>query len=188
MFYYLSFLRPPPQINSLKSPISITPQVSNDLRTEPSPSSVDIYYHWVLHTTSGLPPVALTKPSKLTTWRHTNAYKELAIPPPPTRPDTTCSLVLSCRPNVSGADVSEIVLSHDNIGDVFFPVSSLPIRFTSKPVAGKASKQESIERSFRVLDGEAPALRIREMTSFDLDKVSWRWYPHIQLLIVQELS
>lgn len=34
MYYYLSFLRPPPKTASAADGITITPQIANDLRTE----------------------------------------------------------------------------------------------------------------------------------------------------------
>lgn len=34
MYWYLSFLRPPPVATPLGEPVVITPQVANDLRTE----------------------------------------------------------------------------------------------------------------------------------------------------------
>ncbi|TFY81984.1 hypothetical protein EWM64_g2029 [Hericium alpestre] len=48
MYYYISFLRPPPLQSPLTAPITITPQVSNDLRTEPYPDPIDIFYAWTL--------------------------------------------------------------------------------------------------------------------------------------------
>jgi hypothetical protein len=34
MFFYVSFLRPPPRICPISKPVTFTPQVANDLRTE----------------------------------------------------------------------------------------------------------------------------------------------------------
>src|SRR6266403_798404 len=86
MFFYFSFLRTPPQSSLQSSSLVFTPQVTNDLRTEPFPTSVDIYYWWILY---GPEPqnvtTRLSEPTKLTTWRQENAYKPLQIPPPPSK-------------------------------------------------------------------------------------------------------
>ncbi|KAI0050943.1 hypothetical protein FA95DRAFT_1603038 [Auriscalpium vulgare] len=171
MYYYLSFLRPPPHTSSPGAPITITPQVSNDLRTEPYPSSLDIFYHW----TSASQSTRLTEPTKLTTWRPENAYKALTVPPPPSpskrgarsaSTDTEACLMLTAH----RAPDASIDLRAD-VGKHPLPVSSLPVRFTAKSGPGKAAKQEAIVRAFRVNDGAE--LRVKEMTSFDLDKKLW---------------
>src|ERR1700677_166845 len=90
MFFYISFLRTPPYSCLPSSPIVFTPQISNDLRTEPFPTSVDIFYWWISHSSQNT--IRLSKPTKLTTWRQENAYKPLQIPQPP---GTDCCLVLS---------------------------------------------------------------------------------------------
>ena len=163
MFYYLSFLRPPPLSTSHSSAVVFTPQLSNDLRTEHFPSAIDIFYCW-LDANSG---ATLTAPSKLTTWRSANAYKELSIPPPKLRSDARAVLVLTSSP-VGGAQ--EIDLCSPSIGNLPLPVFSMPITFSARPAKG--AKQESVQRSFRLFDdAEKPPLCIREMTSFDLDKV-----------------
>ncbi|KAI0057207.1 hypothetical protein BV25DRAFT_1920310 [Artomyces pyxidatus] len=160
MFYYISFLRPPPHASLSNAPIKFTPQISNDLRTESYPGSLDIFYHWGVPTSTGVS--RLTEPTKLTTWRQANAYKELTIPPPLKRVQAV--LVLSSD------RASTVDLTDPSVGSVPLPVSSLPIRFG----AGNVAKQEAIERSFRVLPGEdAPLLTVKEMTSFDLDKKLW---------------
>ncbi|KAA1475529.1 hypothetical protein DENSPDRAFT_860856 [Dentipellis sp. KUC8613] len=164
MYFYLSFLRPPPLQSPLAAPITFTPQVSNDLRTEPYPGAVDIFYFW------SIPAGPLTRPAKLTTWRQANAYKELTIPPPPrARDGAQCCLVLTA---VASPEASVIVLNDIKASAAPLPVLSLPITFQARPV-GKAAKQESIERVFRLTDGEGPLMRIREQTSFDLDKKLW---------------
>ncbi|KAI0280065.1 hypothetical protein BC826DRAFT_879628, partial [Russula brevipes] len=82
MFYYLSFLRTPPHSTLKSSSIVFTPQVSNDLRTEPFPTSVDIFYWWISYTPKN-DVSRLSEPTKLTTWRQENAYKPVQIPPSP---------------------------------------------------------------------------------------------------------
>ncbi|TFY50616.1 hypothetical protein EVG20_g11420, partial [Dentipellis fragilis] len=124
---------------------------------------VDIFYFW------SIPAGPLTRPVKLTTWRQANAYKELTIPPPPRpRDGAQCCLVLTA---VASSEASVIGLNDVKAEAAPLPVSSLPITFQARPT-GKA-KQESIERVFRLMDGEGPLMRIREQTSFDLDKKLW---------------
>ena len=164
MFYYLSFLRPPPTSAAIGAPISLTPQVSNDLRTESYPEAVDIFCQWV-DATSGTPLSSITK---LTTWRDSNAYKEITLPPPPLRKAGQATLVLTPTPTPG---TRELDLRSPGYGKQPLAVFSTPITFNSR-LSGKASKQESIERVFRVLDSaENGSLRVKEMMSFDLDKV-----------------
>jgi hypothetical protein len=165
MFYYLSFLRPPLLASPLSVPIALTPQVSNDLRTEAFPGAADVFYFW-LDAASGLP---LTAPAKLTTWREANAYKPVSASSPPVRArGAQCVLVLIPEPT---HDAATIDLRAPDLGRAPFPVHSLPIAFG--PKAGAGRKQESVERLFRLFDvvEDQPLLRIREMTSYDLDKV-----------------
>ena len=49
MFYYISFLRPPPVQAGPYGTVSITPQISNDLRTDALDTPQDLYYAWALH-------------------------------------------------------------------------------------------------------------------------------------------
>jgi len=128
MFFYLSFLRTPPHSSLQFSPVVFTPQVSNDLRTEPFPTSIDIYYWWISCTLQN----DLTRPTKLTTWRQENAYKPLQIPPPPKNAvgaaaGIDCSLVLSTAPIVAS---SVIDLRDPEIGRAPLPVCTLPIRIS----------------------------------------------------------
>lgn len=98
MFFYLSFLRPPPTRAPLSSPVLITPQISNDLRTEPCESDQDVFYDWVFvdHGTNNGPRSAIAARAgpprgtpgkqlgmkKLMTWRNANAYREIPVPVP----------------------------------------------------------------------------------------------------------
>ena len=169
MFFYISFLRTPPHSSLPSSSVVLTPQISNDLRTEPFPTSVDIFYWWISHTPQNT--IRLSQPAKLTTWRQENAYKPLQIPPPS---GTDCCLVLSSSP---AAASSIINLRDPNVGGAPLPVASLPIRISPQQgrTPGKASstKQEAITRSFRLFDEDAaaPLMHIKETVSFDLDKV-----------------
>lgn len=179
MFFYLSFLRTPPHSSFQSSPVVFTPQVSNDLRTEPFPASVDIFYWWITCTPQGV--TRLSEPTKLTTWRQENAYKPLQIPPPPKNvvgaTGIDCSLVFSPAPIVAS---SVIDLRDPEIGRAPLPVCTLPIRISPKrdghaagAATAKAAKQEAITRTFRLFDGDAsPLMRIKETVSFDLDKVT----------------
>ena len=152
MFFYLSFLRPPP--TSCSSTLSITPQVANDLRTEfHELGPLDIYYSW-LSVKSG----EQTRPAKLTTWRgQASAYKEIPVPLPRGPSNGLWRLVLGN---------SMIALDADNIGDIPFGVMSMPILLGGQSSKGK---QDQIERVY-TLGGEK-SVRITEQTSFDLDKV-----------------
>ncbi|VDC02987.1 unnamed protein product [Peniophora sp. CBMAI 1063] len=166
MFYYISFLRPPPTATVLGAPVAFTPQVSNDLRTENFPGSVDIFYHWIDSTTGS----QLSSAVKLTTWREANAYKELTVAPPPLRKPGQATLVLTSS-QASGA--REIDLRSLKYGKEPLPVYSTPIVFGARS-AGKARKQEAVERRFRLFDSDdGGSLQVREMTSFDLDKKLW---------------
>ena len=171
MFYYISFLRPPPAQASLAhtDQILITPQICNDLRTEYCQDTTDLYFSWALLPDQTHP--VITKPTKLTSWRSTNAYKEIAVPRPQNlRDGQSWQLILSA--GTSRKD-QLIPLYDKDIGHTPFPVTSMPVLFTSRP--RKAAKQEQIVRSYllRAPTQEAPAetFSVREQTSFDLDKV-----------------
>ncbi|TRM65377.1 hypothetical protein BD626DRAFT_217798 [Schizophyllum amplum] len=112
MFYYLSFLRPPPTFCSPSSTstnapkgqkakpkgaagpssslLSITVQIGNDLRTEAlvDPAGRDIFYSWIKDTSnvsggaSSTAPQTTTPPAKITTYRTDSAYKEVPVPIP----------------------------------------------------------------------------------------------------------
>lgn len=168
MFYYISFLRPPPS-SSAPGSISFTPQVANDLRTELFPGSQDIFYAWLSSTESLEDTEA--KPRKLMTWSQAVAYKEISIAlPSNARPGQFWRLLLSASPLIQHAFVSlgNIRLT----GKEPFPVISMPIRITPKPEKSPA-KQTQIERMYRASlpgFGDLHCL-LREQTSFDLDKV-----------------
>jgi hypothetical protein len=178
MFFYFSFLRTPPQSSLQSSSVVFTPQVTNDLRTEPFPNSMDIYYWWISYAApEPQKATRLSEPAKLTTWRQENAYKPLQIPPPPSKnsirtpeseagPGIDCTLVLAPAPIVAS---SVIDLRDPEIGRVPLPVCSLPIRISISPqrrgrgrdggaaaaaasTNTKSSKQEAIIRTFRIFD------------------------------------
>ncbi|KAF9077962.1 putative methyltransferase-domain-containing protein [Rhodocollybia butyracea] len=191
MFYYISFLRPPPLQIFPSSLVSITPQIANDLRTELFEDSQDLYYAWCPGSSDGnsanLASFVTTKPAKLTTWRQANAYKEIAVVPPPgARDGQSWRLILSPEPQYISINLGELPL-----GTKPFPVISMPIMFATKARKSFA-KQERIERYYRFSVGNLPsangnenpaldptsskvslALKITEQTSFDLDKKIW---------------
>lgn len=199
MFYYISFIRPPPTQGGTSGPISITPQIANDLRTEPYKLSQDIYYSWVPYprthsSTTTSPNLQTTKPTKLTTYRHSSTYKEIPVPSPPhVREGQQWQLILSCsvqstllKPNYT------IDLNESTIGDRPLPVISAPVLFSAKGLRGNTRKQERVERVYRFSNpmstphqptqsvigepagqmAQTHELKITEQTSFDLDKVS----------------
>ncbi|KAF9266770.1 hypothetical protein L218DRAFT_996333 [Marasmius fiardii PR-910] len=178
MFFYISFLRPPPLQTLPSSQIRITPQIANDLRTEPFEGSHDIYFSW---SPANDDPHSLqtTKPTKLTIWRQENAYKEITVPlPPNVREGQKWRLVLS--PTSDPRELWIDLQSKEALGKQPFSAISKPILFTK--FAGKSSgKQEQIERAYRfspTLDSQdggsgEVTLRITEQTSFDLDKKVW---------------
>jgi hypothetical protein len=176
MFYYISFLRPPPLTGPLYGSISITPQIANDLRTEPLDGAQDIYYSWALpQHNSGLSksaPPSITKAVKLTTWRQSSAYKEISVPLPlGVRDGQPWRLVLTSH---AQGRFHVINLKDHDVGRTPFPVISMPIILNSRhPKLSVVGKQEQIERvySFFMKTNEDVYLTIREQTSYDLDKV-----------------
>lgn len=198
MFHYVSFLRPPPSIVSPTSPVSFTPQVSNDLRTELYQGECDLFYSWIHEAdyetlpypnTIGTPSFSvpvLEKSTKLTTWRPGNLYKEIRISPPPRAKDgSTWRLVITSNGHHKGHSSAMIDLCHasgsnrETLGKTPFPVVSMPILFSAKGARGGLTKHEKIERVYQFpspgqfTNDSSPArtLRVVEQTSFDLDKV-----------------
>ncbi|KAH9928793.1 putative methyltransferase-domain-containing protein [Amylocystis lapponica] len=178
MFFYLSFLRPPPTHVSLSGSISVTPQVANDLRTELFTGAQEIFYAWSrAQPTRNAGPNALpaiTEPRKLTIWRQSNAYKEIPVPLPHGVREGQCwRLHLTAHPRGNPHAVN---LAGSSLGERPFPVMSMPIQFSSRKIGGTAaSKQEQVERIYRIPLGaqEQAFLFVKEQTSFDLDKKVW---------------
>ncbi|KAF9564244.1 hypothetical protein CPC08DRAFT_741530 [Agrocybe pediades] len=178
MFYYISFLRPPPVQAAPYTPFSIKPQISNDLRTESFEGEQELYYSW------SRPGQPISKPQKLTTWRPSSAYKDIPVPlPSGVRDGQYWRLILSGEAQAHGrASPESIDLSSSAIGSSMpFPVMSMPILFMGKGHKG-ALKQEAVERTYLVPvhhkdeEGEKSwqaVLRFVEKTSFDLDKKIW---------------
>ncbi|KAF9477753.1 hypothetical protein BDN70DRAFT_907091 [Pholiota conissans] len=188
MFFYISFLRPPPVQAGPYGTISITPQISNDLRTESYTSAQDLYFSWSLHSPPHPKGPQTTRPTKFTTYRPSSAYKELPIPVPPgVREGQRWCLIITALPQSAGAsNLDSVDLSAADVGASPFPVMSMPIAFIGRGSKG-AAKQEMIERTFLVpCRGDADseegggkeqkmlaALTFTEKTSFDLDKKIW---------------
>lgn len=155
MFYYISFLRPPPTASSTHTSLLITPQIANDLRTETCPNAHDIYYSWL--------PSAGLKPQKLTSWNPKNPYpKPVPVPlPSPLVLGKTYTLALSCN----GSPV--VPLTNVSANPLPFPVLSKPVRFYQG--REEIKKQEQIDRIYTLV--EKDRIIVSEQTSFDLDKV-----------------
>ena len=178
MFFYLSFLRPPPLQAPPYGTISITPQISNDLRTEPFKGSQDLYFSWSLQT-STTTTTTTTKPLKLTTWRPSTSYKEIPVPlPPGVHEGQSWRLILTATAQYHGQSRPDIIdLDSKEIGKSLpFPVISMPVLFSARGVKN-VSKQEKVERMYSLMSGggnidSVASLRFTEQTSFDLDKVS----------------
>ncbi|KDR67996.1 hypothetical protein GALMADRAFT_272842 [Galerina marginata CBS 339.88] len=169
MFFYISFLRPPPLQAAPYGTISITPQISNDLRTEPFDGSQDLYYSW---WPEGSQTTTVTKPTKLTTWRLATAYKEIPLPVPQgVREGQKWRLILTAQGQAHGRlNPESIDLAPADVGRVPFPVMSMPVLFNGKGHKG-SPKQEMIERTYLIpFRGERADI---EKTSFDLDKKIW---------------
>ena len=175
MFLYVTFLRAPPVETQIGQPLVITPQITNDLRTELCQREADIYYAWIpiesqAPRSSGL---ALTK---LTTWKPSVAYRDVNVfPPKESRSGETWRLYLCVGASAGIANV-DLRQSRPPFGTRPFPVLSTPILFTAhRPHAREAlsasSKQLEIERKFSLTAGRDTTLTIREHLSFDLDKV-----------------
>ncbi|KAG6852928.1 hypothetical protein C0991_008073 [Blastosporella zonata] len=180
MFFYISFLRPPPLQSVAFGNIQITPQIANDLRTEPFEGSVDIFYSW--SQTAGFSSSSsnreiITKPIKLTTYRQATAYKEIPVPlPPGVRDGQSWCLLLGTRLTAGPDAFSAIDIYNKDVGKAVLPVMSMPIQFGPR-ASRKGPKQEQIERVYRlrpqVEDDAGVTLKITEQTSFDLDKKVW---------------
>ncbi|KAJ3887220.1 putative methyltransferase-domain-containing protein [Lentinula edodes] len=180
MFYYISFLRPPPLQVLPSSHVTIIPQIANDLRTESFEDSQVIFYSWLPASNRAF--LDATKPIELTTWRQANAYKEIAVPSPSgIRDGQSWRLILSSMPQRYSINLEDASGGESYLGKTPFPVISMPIKFTRNANQNRA-KQEKIERHYSFTVPNAQnfpasridlALRITEQTSFDLDKKSW---------------
>lgn len=132
MFFYLSFLRPPPQSVYIGSngkgnlpprsiEITFTPQIANDLRIAFLEEAIDIFYSWIRVSSPGTPAVANGQSNsimdsfqfmgpkiKLTTWHVSSMYKALSVPFPHTGArGEEWRLALFCQSSASvGSNIS----------------------------------------------------------------------------------
>ena len=177
MFFYLTFLRPPPREAPPRGTITITPQIANDLRTELFPNELDVYYTW-LPALGHSPSVPALTPKKLTTWRTKNVYKEVTVPlPEHTEVDQCWQLALTTQRPGSGDSQQpcNINLDGEDVGSSPFVVMSMPIKIVGHHTVSPR-RQNQIQREFRFLTGQEPSLvtnilTIKEELSYDLDKV-----------------
>ncbi|KAF8647757.1 hypothetical protein AX16_006592 [Volvariella volvacea WC 439] len=203
MFFYLSFLRAPPTQSTLNQPITLTPQIANDLRTELFDGSQDLYYQWL--PLSSRPAIGRereelfqaspTRPVKLTTWRSSSTYKELTIPPPLREGKVTSWILILCAdPHNNPGEIPVIRLDDPRIGRIPFPVLSLPIQIHTR---ASKEKQTRIQRVYQWgnSDAEISRLIITEQTSFDLDKKIWdsgiglsSWFVRLKRRAVTDVS
>ncbi|KAJ9091651.1 hypothetical protein QFC19_009021 [Naganishia cerealis] len=172
MYFYLSFLRPPP--TAAASAVTITPQIANDLRTElKEDKPTEIYYTWQ-HAAYTSPP------TKLTTYKPpVNTYKPVSIPLPPQAKPGQCWRLGLFAPPARG-----VLGRLDSLAAHVCGVWSDGITILGSPNGGKndkqaaaAGKQTRVFREWQLgLKGDvhcAQTLRIVEQTSFDLDKKIW---------------
>ncbi|KIY52967.1 hypothetical protein FISHEDRAFT_69426 [Fistulina hepatica ATCC 64428] len=176
MFYYLSFLRPPPLSASLSistkgkaaaSSIIIIPQIANDLRTEYYDGPpLDIMYQWIRASSAD---ALKTSPTKLTSYRAETMYKEIIIPlPKQAKEGDEWILMLSAASDTTG-EPSGIVDLSARVHPVPLPVYSMPIQITR---SFSPSKQEKLMRQY-IIPSRPCCIRVMEQTSFDLDKKIW---------------
>jgi hypothetical protein len=177
MYYYISFLRPPPyQVYPSSKTVPITIQITNDLRTELYTGNIELFLSWIPWSRSASEFAGqATKLSKLTTWKQSTAYKEIPAPmPPAAREGQSWRMVITSQGGGPGSH--RIPLNDRSCGSVPFPVFSMPILFSAKGKKENFSeKQDCIMRHLNVSSGDAsnvsPVILIKEQTSFDLDKV-----------------
>jgi hypothetical protein len=172
--------------------------MTNDLRTEPFPTSIDTFY-WRIECTRKVSQkgTRLSEPAKLTIWCQENTYKPLRIPSSPWKNLMEAAAGLGIDGSLgSRVCANRFFLSHrladPEIGRIPLPVSSLPIRIlissqqrrdgaataTATATTNKSSKQETIISTFRLSDDRlgdvptrTPLMQIEETVSFDVDKV-----------------
>lgn len=197
MFWYLHFTRPPPSHGHPSQPLTITPSIANDLRTDyPTVQipGIEIYYAWVKSVESPVsatsteqtdakifPLGPMSQPKKLTDWTG-NSYKEISVYPPTfVQEGERWHLLLCARHPVTKQLVTSIGLpsgsqaenSSGGFGTEILPIISSAILFTAKKSAGD-KKQVQNERLLKLpqLWGKSVGpLRLKEHISFDLDKV-----------------
>lgn len=193
MFYYLSFLRPPPtQVSPSSGNILITPQIVNDLRTELCSDAHEVFYSWSSSRNRDEQEnfKTISRPQKLTVWRESSAYKEIPVPlPTGARDGQIYRLHLTSSNQRSPSSPHMVYLGDERIGEQPIPVISIPILFSSRQVKMSdqdrtmhTMKQGYIERIYHIPSSGDQKIHIHltEQTSFDLDKVCMCvfCYPH----------
>ncbi|KAG8948465.1 hypothetical protein FRC04_009673 [Tulasnella sp. 424] len=190
MFFYLSFLRPPPRtVSANAKDVLITPQIANDLRTETFEGYADIWCCWILDSGTG----DMRQPArKLTAWKgSSSSYKAIPVELPAGRKaGQSWRLALWVPDPTSTSLPGDIIDLSPSLGSASFGASILPV--TSSPIkleqGGKKEgpKQERIWRSYALptlpsadtaeMTSERTGralITIVEQTSFDLDKKIW---------------
>ncbi|BEJ12764.1 hypothetical protein CspHIS471_0212240 [Cutaneotrichosporon sp. HIS471] len=201
MYWYISFLRPPPVGLTLPSDgVVITPQVANDLRTELREEPTPISYVW-----QRVAPPVTTKPAELTIFDPpASTYRPLTVPLPRTaRAGERWRLGLFSPPYALEApllSLSEKVVPVMGVWSESIelragePPQAGPVRGVGTDKKGKAkgkreekkgkakengkvkeeAKQTRITRAWPLPPGTSEAqLKLVEQTSFDLDKKVW---------------
>ncbi|GJJ11469.1 hypothetical protein Clacol_005702 [Clathrus columnatus] len=159
MFFYLSFLRQPPQSvsesissngkgNSLQSvEVTLTPQIANDLRITYLDEAIEIFYSWFRvpspskssndnNITFNLRSFESMEPKmKLTTWHISSMYKALPVPLPHTaRRGQEWRLALFCEREPSSLSPSNSLLNSVIIDLTEEKLGNLPFPVISMPI------------------------------------------------------
>ncbi|EIW66798.1 hypothetical protein TREMEDRAFT_70051 [Tremella mesenterica DSM 1558] len=185
MYWYISFLRPPPVTAPASSTILITPQVANDLRTELRYDPTPLVFTWQRVSPSSDPPLPF---SGLTTFLPPEStYRPIPISlPKVAKKGERWRLGIFSNPAIGSLDQLKILgslLEHPDVVGVW----SEGMLLTSPVLTGKndgkvgsgkgKGKEEDMPKQGRIsrewaLD-KSTTLRIVEQTSFDLDKKIW---------------
>lgn len=170
MFWWLSFLRPPPVAVAVdvgvgsNSAVEFIPQITDDLRSEPYPHPIDVYFTWTTPEFRHF-----TEPKKLTTYRPENAHKLVAAPVPVLHQTENTPWIIGLFTLADGGDNDDECYRDDGIPHPsamyirladsrsltrILPVFSSPITFTTKSRNNKSiakpQKQDEIQRIYTV--------------------------------------
>lgn len=182
MFYYLSFLHPPP--SEATDSIEIIPLITTDRNRNIYNGTRDIFYAWMLSSSSHLvttTPVKLASPrgelvqKKRKKTGEETTQKAISVPLPlDAQPGQSWRLILMAK-----LSQSEILLgSTSSIGREPFPVISMPIQVVSK-LSKSAGKREECDAE-RVYVLPEYTFTMRERISFSMETVRGRVcdFPH----------
>ncbi|KAG9075376.1 hypothetical protein FS749_012966, partial [Ceratobasidium sp. UAMH 11750] len=170
MFEYLSFLRPPAYSVVRGQPVTLVPQIANDLRTELCEQEYGIYFTWQ-HSNGHLHHGNF---AKLTTWRLGGTYKPLGVAlPAEAQPGDSWRLCLVVvRPGQSPS--LTIDLSQPAFGQLPFPVISMPIDIVSDQVASSSasvgSKHGKRSRQAKQTQSKSPVAKGARFTNNEHQK------------------